>query len=90
MAKDTVSGHQLKSQIARFVTRHLPDMGAVANRFAFEMTYGILKGGDVKTISIGRALDEPIGLNNTVKRLYNNNTKSDFSEVLEQAVLNPT
>ena len=35
----------------------------------------------------GRALDEPIGLNDTVKRLYNNNTKSDFSEVLEQAVL---
>ena len=42
---------------------------------------------DVKTTSIGRALDERIGLDDTVKRLYNNNGKSDFSEVLEQAVL---
>jgi hypothetical protein len=86
MEKNIQRGRRIKGQLGKFITRVLPDAGKIGNRFIQEMSYGILKSGDVKTTNIARALDEDIDIADTVKRLYNNNSSRDYSEIIENAM----
>lgn len=87
MMNNIQRGRRIKEQLNRFITRVLPDTGKTGNRFIREMSYGILKSGDVKTSNIARALDEDIDISDTVKRLYNNNSVRDYSEMIESAMV---
>ena len=80
-------GKRIKAQLSKYIRRILPDAGIIGNRFVQDMTYGILKSGDVKTTNIARALDEEIDISDTVKRLYNNNSGRDYSTMIEQAIM---
>jgi uncharacterized protein YifE (UPF0438 family) len=87
MKKNIQRGRRIKEQLNKFITRVLPDAGKIGNRFIREMSYGILKSGDVKTSNIARALDEEIDISDTVKRLYNNNSGRDYSKMIESAMV---
>lgn len=86
MEKKIQRGRRIKEQLSKFITRSLPDSGKIGNRFIHEMSYGILKSGDIKTTNIARALDENIDISDTVKRLYNNNSSRDYSKMIEEAM----
>jgi uncharacterized protein YifE (UPF0438 family) len=86
MEKNIQRGRRIKEQLGKYITRVLPDSGKIGNRFIHEMSYGILKSGDVKTTTIARALDENIDISDTVKRLYNNNSARDYSKTIENAM----
>lgn len=87
MKKNIQRGRRIKEQLDRFITRIIPDAGKIENRFIRDMSYGILKSGDVKTSNIARALDEEIDISDTVKRLYNNNSSRDYSKMIENAMV---
>ena len=86
MEKNIQRGRRIKEQLNKFISRILPDVGKIGNRFIREICYGILKSGDVKTTTIARALDERIEISDTVKRLYNNNSGGDYSTMIEHAM----
>jgi len=86
MEKNIQRGRRIKEQLGKYLSRVLPDVGKIGNRFIHEMSYGILKSGDVKTTVIARALDEKIDISDTVKRLYNNNSSRDYSRMIENAM----
>lgn len=86
MEKNIQRGRRIKEQLNKYLTRILPDTGKIGNRFIREMSYGILKSGDVKTTNIARALNEDIDIADTVKRLYNNNSGRDYSRMIEHAM----
>jgi hypothetical protein len=85
MQKNIQKGTRIKAQLHKFIDRIAPDLGKVRNRFLFEMTFGILKSGDVKVSNIARSLEEPKALDDTIKRLYNNNSSHDYSSVINDA-----
>lgn len=85
MQKNIQKGRRIKVQLHKFIDRIVPDLGKVGNKFLFEMTFGILKSGDVKVSNIARSLEEPKALDDTIKRLYNNNSSHDYSSVINDA-----
>jgi Transposase DDE domain len=85
MEKNIQKGTRIKAQLHKYIDRIVPDLGKVRNKFLFEMTFGILKSGDVKISNIARSLEEPKALDDTIKRLYNNNSSHDYSTIINDA-----
>ncbi len=81
------AGRKVKHQLKRYLDKTLPPMGKVAQNAVFELSFGILKSGDVKVTNIARALEEPCNLKHTVKRLNERLGKDDYVTPIEPAVL---
>jgi len=86
MDKDKQIGHRMKGQLKKYLNRLFPEWGAVEQKTAFDLTFGIAKSGDIKVSSIGRALGEKQKLKHTLKRLYNGLSSREYSQVIEDAV----
>jgi hypothetical protein len=87
MIENTYVSYRIKEQIARFLKNQIPENGATDFKFFYEMIFGILKSKDVKITEIGRALRENCHIKHTIKRLYRNLGKKDYSQQIENLVL---
>lgn len=80
------TGHKVKKQLKRYLDKTLPPMGKVAQKAIYDLSFGILKSGDVKVTNIARALDEPCDLKHTVKRLNDRLGTDNYVATVESAV----
>ena len=80
-------GRKLRSQIHQFSGELCTGLGKVDTRFTEEMIYGMCAGGSVLLTKVGRALEEPISLHATHKRLSANLAHPKLEKVIAASVL---
>ena len=80
-------GRRLREQIHRFSGELCTGLGKVATRFVEEMIYGISSSGSVVLTKVARALEEPIRVHDTHKRLSRNLGNKALRDELSGKVL---
>ena len=80
-------GHNIKRQLKRYIDRILHNSPKPQERFIYDMVFGIIKSGDCKVSSIGRALDEQQELCHTIKRLYNNVNGHNYTSAIDDVLI---
>jgi hypothetical protein len=87
MRNDSTTSAKVKEQIARFNQKLSDGLSRPVKKFFGQMLFGIQAGRDVKLSNIARNLNEPIKLIKTENRLSRNISKSDYSEQINQVLI---